>query len=183
MTITEEKKQFRQRMLQQRAKLEPSAKEAHDQFICGQLEQLILEKGCGVVHAYIPMGQEIDIAPLLNRLLDQGITVVCPKALPHRILENRVLTSLNDLESGVMGTQHPAAPEPYAGTYDLIIVPGLAFDARNYRLGYGGGYYDSFVVQHPEALKVGICYPFQQVAAVPTEPHDLVLDSLLVGEL
>ena len=61
----------------------------------------------------------------------------------------------------------------------MIITPGLAFDASNYRLGYGGGYYDSFMVNHPDAWKIGICYPFQKVPKVPIEEHDLQLDKIL----
>jgi 5-formyltetrahydrofolate cyclo-ligase len=55
----------------------------------------------------------------------------------------------------------------------------LAFDAANYRLGYGGGYYDGFLRQHPEAYKLGICYPFQKVKQVPLEAHDVRLDAVL----
>ena len=71
----------------------------------------------------------------------------------------------------------------FNGRYDLIIVPGLAFDNRNYRVGYGGGYYDNFLVMQPESFKVGIFYPFQKVDVVPVEPHDICLDTILVKEL
>ncbi|MFT4755084.1 MAG: 5-formyltetrahydrofolate cyclo-ligase, partial [Salibacteraceae bacterium] len=65
------------------------------------------------------------------------------------------------------------------GHYDLIIVPGLAFDNQNFRVGYGGGYYDGFLANQNEALKVGVFYGFQEVESVPTESHDLVLDSII----
>ena len=61
----------------------------------------------------------------------------------------------------------------------MIIVPGLAFDAQNYRLGYGGGYYDNFIVNHAQAKKIGIFYPFQKVEKVPVEAHDFPLDKIL----
>jgi len=50
-------------------------------------------------------------------------------------------------------------------------------------LGYGGGYYDNFIVEHPAALKIGIFYPFQQVDNVPIEPHDQCLDDIIFREL
>lgn len=53
--------------------------------------------------------------------------------------------------------------------YDMILVPGLAYDADGYRIGYGGGYYDSFMIQHPNTIKIGVFYPFQEVACVPRE--------------
>jgi 5-formyltetrahydrofolate cyclo-ligase len=89
------------------------------------------------------------------------------------------LKSLDELESGVYGTSHPINGVEYFGDYDLIIVPGLAFDDRNQRLGYGGGYYDDFMKQYPHAHKLGICYPFQKVKQVPVELHDLKIDDVL----
>ena len=58
----------------------------------------------------------------------------------------------------------------------------MSFDEYNYRLGYGAGYYDNFLVNHPNALKVGIFYPFQKVDKVPTEPHDVKLDEIFYFE-
>ncbi|WP_306014170.1 MULTISPECIES: 5-formyltetrahydrofolate cyclo-ligase [unclassified Allomuricauda] len=45
--------------------------------------------------------------------------------------------------------------------YDMILVPGLAYDADGYRIGYGEGYYDSFMIQHPNTIKIGVFYLFQ----------------------
>ena len=183
MDIKAQKKILRQKMLVERSKIDPLNKVHYDHFISTQILNLILKNNYQVVHAYIPMGHEIDIAPLLQELLNKKVTVVCPKTLPARILENRVLTSLSDLETGIKGTQHPANAEVYEGPYDLIVVPGLAFDLQNYRLGYGGGYYDNFLMAHPQAHKVGIFYPFQQVTEVPKEPHDACLDNIIFTEL
>jgi 5-formyltetrahydrofolate cyclo-ligase len=182
MKIKEEKMRLRQKMLAARNHLEPLQKATHDDFICKTLFSLIVKNNFKVVHAYIPMGNEIDIIPLLQELLNKNITVVCPKTLPARALENRVLSSLQDLETGIMGTQHPVNARVYDGDYDLIIVPGLAFDEQRYRLGYGGGYYDNFLVAHPQAYQVGIFYPFQKVEAVPRETHDVRLNEILVGK-
>lgn len=166
-------------MLEQRRELDPGFKLSFDRAVCEKLEELILEKDFRVVHAYIPIAGEINITPLLESLLQRGLKVVCPKTLPRRKLENRVLHSLSELETGIMGTKHPLEAEVYEGPYDLIIVPGLAVSNDLYRVGYGGGYYDNFLADHPEALKVGVFYPFQRMDTVPTEPHDVRLDMAL----
>jgi 5-formyltetrahydrofolate cyclo-ligase len=176
----EQKKSLRSMMLGQRMEMETAVKHEYDKWICNRLENLVRERNFSSVHAYIPMANEIDIQPLIQSLLGSGITVVCPKTLPKRKLENRVLHSLEDVETGIMGTKHPSHPEAYEGNLDLIIVPGLAFDQKKYRLGYGGGYYDNFLHAQPASHKVGIFYPFQQVENVPIEAHDMRLDEILV---
>ena len=179
MTTLEQKKELRKAMLGQRGAIDADVKTAYDHWICDELMQIISIKACRSVHAYIPMANEIDTSPLIEKLLQQNITVVSPKTLPKRQLENRVLHSLDDLEVGIMGTRHPAQADIYGDSIDLVIVPGLAFDTARYRLGYGGAYYDTFLRTQPQAYKVGIFYPFQQVARVPIESHDIRLDAIL----
>lgn len=178
MEIKEEKKALRKKMLEQRLQLDKATKDEHDEHICAQLEALIEANNCAVVHAYIPMAGEINITPLLVNLMNKGVKIICPKTLPKRQLENRILHSLDELETGIMGTQHPLKQEMYEGPYDLIIVPGLAYDNNRYRLGYGGGYYDNFLVNQPAAIKAGIFYAFQHLHRVPTEGHDIQLDTI-----
>lgn len=181
MNILEQKKNLRNEMLITRTKLTLSFKKKYDLWICEQLEELIEAKNYKTIHAYLPMGKEINITPLLENLLAKGITVVTPKTLPKRKLENRILTSLTEIEKGVFGTTHPTNPEEYKGSFDLVIIPGLAFDNNNYRLGYGGGYYDNFLANHPKSYKLGIFYPEQKVEQVPTEAHDVQLDEIMLN--
>ena len=61
------------------------------------------------------------------------------------------------------------------------IVPGLAFAADGRRLGYGGGWYDRFLsAAAPNAIALGVAYPFQLFADLPTEPHDCVLSEVVM---
>jgi 5-formyltetrahydrofolate cyclo-ligase len=154
----------------------------YDQWICDSLWELIRENEFEKVHCYLPMSTEINIFPLIDEMLAANMTVICPKTFPKRRLQNLVLKSANQVEEGVHGTSHPANSEEFLGEYDLIIVPGLAFDTANFRLGYGGGYYDSFLADNPETLKVGIFYPFQKVIHIPLEPHDVQLDKIISQE-
>jgi len=180
MLIADKKKVLRKEMLLKRANLLHLEKKKYDEWICNSLWNIIKTEQFKKVHCYLPMGTEIDITPLIDKMLHAKITVVTPKTLPKRKLQHLMLTSLNELEQGVFGTSYPANATEFFGTYDLIIVPGLAFNCLNYRLGYGGGYYDNFMAQHPNSRKIGICYPFQFVENIPLETHDLELDKILV---
>ena len=63
---------------------------------------------------------------------------------------------------------------------DVIIVPALAFDSKKNRIGFGGGYYDTFLEKvrkkNNKVLFIGVCYDFQIIDSVPTEKHDVTLD-------
>jgi 5-formyltetrahydrofolate cyclo-ligase len=178
--ITAEKKAMRSAIKKQRDVIRLDYKLAYDAWICNELEILIAERNCKVVHAYLPMGTEINTTALLEKLLINNITVVVSKTLKNRKLEHLILESLNELEDGIYGTYHPKNGLVFNGKIDLVIVPGLAFDTANFRLGYGGGYYDAFLDEYSAAFTVGVCYPFQKVISVPKEAHDTRLDTVLV---
>ena len=63
---------------------------------------------------------------------------------------------------------------------DVVIVPAVAFDSKKNRIGFGGGYYDTFLEKvrkkNNKALFIGVCYDFQIIDSVPTEKHDVTLD-------
>jgi len=183
MSVEEQKSELRQQMLIKRAKylrLSPEDKRQYDAEINNLLWQRIKYGDINVIHCYLPMGSEIDILPLIKKLLHEGKTIITPKTLKKPNLINLQLNSLDDLEDGVFGTKHPRGHHVYEGDYDLIIVPGLAFDSDHYRLGYGGAYYDNFLKHHPNAMKLGIFYPFQKVEKVPVEGHDVRLDEIIL---
>ena len=69
--------------------------------------------------------------------------------------------------------------EPYTGGFDLIIVPGVAFDRKGNRLGRGRGYYDRFLCQHLDVKRIGICFDFQLVDEVPAEDFDIRMDEVI----
>jgi 5-formyltetrahydrofolate cyclo-ligase len=174
-----DKQALRLKMEQLREQLNAGQKAQLDALICGELQQLVEERKVKSVHTFLPMGPEVDIYPFIGYLLAMEIEVYCPKTLPKRKLQHLRLTSLEDLEGGLFGTRHPKAGPEAEGAYDMIVVPGLAFDQNNNRLGYGGGYYDIFLSEQPEAFKVGVGYPFQLIPRLPLEAHDIPLDKVI----
>ncbi len=172
---------IRSTMLQQRAAFDESSRFNANRLICRQLTELIAFNKFKTVHAFIPMGKEVDITPVIQFCLESRIKVVCPKTLKKPELKHLTLTSLEDIELGVFGTQYPGGENEFSGTIDVIIVPGLAFDHEGGRLGYGGGYYDHFLSANPDALKVGVAYDFQLIDYVPTQCHDVRIDKVIVG--
>ena len=92
------------------------------------------------------------------------------------------ISALRDLSTGAYGILEPKEAEAYQDEANaLCLVPGLAFSADGARLGYGKGYYDTFFARHP-VLKLGLCYDFQLVPQVPTQPHDVRMDGILTDK-
>ncbi len=179
--IADEKKALRQRMLALRDAMDPAAHTAQSAAIHNELRTLIRERNVRVLHCFLPMGSEVDLYPLLDELLADGITIYAPKTLKGRVLEHYRYQGQEDLVPGVYGTRHPAGDELYSGTFDMILVPGLAFTPAGDRLGYGAGYYDTFMKQHPSSFPVGVCFPFQVLDQLPVETHDHPVKRVVSG--
>ena len=70
--------------------------------------------------------------------------------------------------------------EEYTGKIDLIIVPGVAFDKEGNRIGFGRGYYDRFLENYSDSVKISIAYDFQLVEKIEAEKHDKKVDIIFL---
>jgi 5-formyltetrahydrofolate cyclo-ligase len=129
-----------------------------------------------VVAGFLPIGQEIDLRPLLFRLRARGHPIVLPvtprRGLP---LTFRLWTEGDPMVTERFGTRRPTGPEQVP---DFVLVPLLAFDRSGHRLGYGAGYYDRTLASLPAHFALGCAYAAQQVDSVPAGPHDMALDAV-----
>ena len=62
---------------------------------------------------------------------------------------------------------------------EAVLVPAVAFDGRGYRIGYGGGYYDRFLPEVPQAARIGAAFSCQVVAEIPADSHDVPADRIV----
>lgn len=128
------------------------------------------------VMIYLSTGDELRTDELAARVLQDRKLLIAPRVAPENRLVPLAVRSLSDdLESGYRGIREPRSsclPVPL-GEIDLLIVPGLAFDAHGRRLGRGGGYYDRLLAA-PElrAATVGLCFELQILPDIPALGHD-----------
>ena len=101
--------------------------------------------------------------------------------LPTVVGDDIIPVELADTTMFAEGDFHIPEPQnhPYTGDFDLIVVPGMAFDMDGHRLGRGRGYYDRFLAIHPEVYTIGLCFDFQLVPVVPSEPPDHPINEIL----
>jgi 5-formyltetrahydrofolate cyclo-ligase len=172
---------IRKKMLSQRSKIPLAEKAKTDRKFCDQLCSIATEMKAKTIHCYLPIKHEIDLWPAINLWIKNGVTVICPKVSSYGELQHLILQSPGLLVAGTFGTLYPAGNMHYSGVYDMIVVPGLAFDLQNHRIGYGKGYYDRFLQNHPTVFKIAPAYAFQVYEKLPAEPHDVMVDRVLVG--
>lgn len=131
---------------------------------------------------YGAMPEEIDPAPLEHELRARGYRMAYPRVADERHLTVHWVDDPATLVVSTFGLREPgpeAAAAPIDGI-DVVIVPGIAFDERGHRLGFGGAYYDGLLARlRPETLTVGIAFDEQVVGACPAEEHDRSVDVLV----
>ncbi len=193
LSLREEKRALRRAMAERRdavaaARRSEMAVRAAELFL--ELPEARLAR---TVAGFVSTRSEIDTEPLLDRLRHRGANVVLPRVstglIPPRLRFHRV-DRRSELVFGIFGLLEPRAdaPEVSAHEIDLFMVPGLAFDRRGTRVGYGGGYYDelaAYVRAHPDATNarfVGFGFDFQLLDACPTGEWDVPLDSVVTDE-
>ena len=127
---------------------------------------------CRRVGLYAALPDELPSQPLAELGLRAGKVLLWPR-LTGPTLEFAP-ARVEDLVPGRYGVRAPPAQAPAVvlGEGDLLLIPGVAFDARGRRLGRGGGHYDRLLAARRGALAVGVGYAFQCVARVPAEAHD-----------
>jgi len=147
--------------------------------ICSALLADTSLRSARVVMAFYPLPDEVDIRPVLDALCGDGKTVLLPQVVSDTEMRLRRYETAGALESGRFDILEPVA-EVYEdlGSIDVIIVPGVAFDKAGHRLGRGKGYYDRFL-QGLNAVKIGVCHPYQLLDSIPFEPHDALMDRVL----
>lgn len=171
------KKQEMRMLIQQKMnRLTDEERKAKSSELIQQLKQDEAFQKANVVMLYYPIQHEPDIRPLLEEYKDQK-TLLLPIA--HRKdIEMRRYIGRDYLHRGRFGIPEPKG-EPYKGEPEVIVVPGVAFDEDNNRLGRGGGYYDRFLKRFRKATKIALAYDFQMVKKVPTASFDAKIDKVL----
>jgi 5-formyltetrahydrofolate cyclo-ligase len=129
-----------------------------------------------VIAGFWPMGQEIDVRPLLTLLHDKGHRIALPATPPKgNPLEFRLWAPGAMMVPERFGTMRPTGDLVVP---DVLLMPLLLFDAMGNRLGYGGGYYDRTLAGLPGRFRLGCAFAAQQVDAVPVALYDVPLDAV-----
>jgi 5-formyltetrahydrofolate cyclo-ligase len=140
-----------------------------------------------IIGIYLPIGKEVGTWQIINHALLKNKIIVLPKVEPeHDLYFYRV--DEDDLKHNLIlrvpfGIKEPKGDKSkVVDDIDTLIVPGLAFDRKGSRIGYGLGYYDRYMARKKYKKSIGLCYDFQIFNRIPSmQSHDQKID-IIVSE-
>ena len=143
--------------------------------IVDKIINLDLYQKSKVIAIYNSLVNEVDTSELIKRSIHEKI-VLLPKIINDKmvfiIIDNNTKSVKNNF-----GIYEPIG-KIYDGDIDLIIVPGVAFDRRHFRLGFGKGYYDKYL-KEKNIYKIGICFIEQIVDYIPIDSYDVPMNMII----
>lgn len=183
-TEPETKTVLRRQLRDQLGQMNDSDRRDKSQQACALLAGSAEFQQARVVMLYLATPDELDTAALALRCWQEGKTVAVPKVTWD---QRRMLpVEISSLHADGMTTTGPGVREPLSGKpvplnlIDLVIVPGLGFTARGYRIGRGMGFYDRFLAQEEFlGLSCGLGFESQVVPELPVLDHDIPLSMLV----
>jgi 5-formyltetrahydrofolate cyclo-ligase len=173
------RKAERERLIAARLAVSPDARTAMSQHIAEGLDAIIGEIAGRMVSLYWPFRGEPDLRPWMASINVRGartaLPIVVEKGQP---LIFRAYAPGDRLEKGVWNIPIPAEGDPVLP--DIVISPIVGIDPNNYRLGYGGGFFDRTLAAMPfKPLVIGVGYELQRIATIYPQPHDIPMDRIV----
>jgi 5-formyltetrahydrofolate cyclo-ligase len=177
MNIQEAKSGLRINILDALGKISPAVRAVESIDLCERLKAQI--PSAHTILFFAPLPDELDVWPVLE--LSMALGTAC--ALPffdtaRQSYGARLLARLaTDIVTGKFGVREPAGhcAEISLEKFDLVLVPGMAFDLHGNRLGRGRGFYDR-LLEKISGVKCGVGYDFQLLEDIPVEPRDVKVD-------
>ena len=180
MNIPDLKNELRSQIRDRLEKISPAVRAVESIDLCERLKAQM--PSAHTILFFAPLPDELDVWPVLELSLALGMNCALPffdaekKTYGARQLQNLAA----EIVAGKFGVREPAAscPEIPLDQFDLVLVPGLAFDLGGNRLGRGRGFYDR-LLEKVSGIKCGVGYDFQLLEKIPAEAHDARVDFIL----
>lgn len=174
-----EKSALRDQYLAQRRALKHDFVATESEALRQNLALFLREITFSSLIAYVSMDNEPEILPLCDELVKNGHQIGLFR-IENVELEPHPYQHVDALEIGPYGIKQPQtadAPLP-VDENTVILTPGVVFDEKGGRIGYGKGYFDKFISKHT-LTTIGIAYDFQVLPSVPTESHDRPMNAIV----
>ena len=168
----EEKRAIRKQIFAARKQCTEEQVETWSRLLTDRLTELPEFQTASRILAYADYNHEVMTRFLIESAWKAGKEVAVPKVVGKDMIFYR-FTDYEQLKPGYFGIPEPESGDVVNWETALMIMPGVAFDRENNRVGYGGGFYDRFLEKHPQVKRVAVAFDFQVLKEVPTEPTDI----------
>jgi len=178
----ENKAGLREKLKQLRNQVDPGLAETASQGVWNILSRIAEFQKARGIGAFASTTGEINTYSILEGVLSSGKKLYLPRVAADKThFDYYAVSDFTKLSTGAFGILEPTGSHPAPWEeIDIALVPGLAFDLRGHRLGFGKGYYDRVLpLLKKTTLTVGLGYSFQVVERIPDEAHDIPLKALL----
>ena len=154
-------------------------KDKLSRIIVDKIIKLPIYQKSKIIALYRSMYDEVDTNYLINYSLKCGKIVLLPKVIGNDLVFLRI-NKYTEYQKSNFGVMEPIykVDDVYTGMIDLAVIPGVAFDCDNNRLGYGKGYYDRFLKLN-SCFKIGICFSSLMVKSVDANNLDVKMDLVI----
>jgi len=134
------------------------------------------------IYVYVNYNQEVITTDIIKKSLAVGKNVYIPKVYDDVILFHQIRSYEDDLAPGAYGILEPTNNSPDKLRDGLLIMPGLAFDKKFHRIGYGGGFYDKYLALPNSHIKLAIAYDFQVLEQIEADEFDMKVDVIITQD-
>ena len=179
----DEKERLRKIFSRKREALNPEVHAEKSERIAKLLMQQPLYLAADVILLYAAKRNEVLTRELIQGTIKRGKRVALPytNVVKERLEIFEIRDFDRELEPGPFNILSPKKEFKRSinpGQIDLVVSPGIAFDRKGGRVGWGVGYYDRTLKQL-KAKKIGLAFDFQVVDRVPVLPHDVRMDKII----
>lgn len=173
------RKAERERLIAARLAIPADERSALSTTIAEELDRIVGDVAGRIVSLYWPFRGEPDLRLWMASLVERGGTPALPVVVEKaRPLVFRAYCPGDRLEKGVWNIPIPAEGDPVIP--DITIAPLVGVDPQNYRLGYGGGFFDRTLASLPrKPLVIGVGYAMQRIPTIHPQPHDIPMDRVV----
>ena len=184
----ETKEQIRKRIIQARNQMTSETVAEKSSLIAQKVMKTPEYEEADNILLYADYRHEVMTREIFDDAVLRKKKVFFPKSNADGTMEFYQVVSVKQLESGYKGIKEPVADNQYLYSFrkqedTLIIVPGVAFDMKGYRIGYGKGFYDRFLRDKRQMTAIGLCFSNQIVEEIPHDVHDIRMDKVVTEEI
>lgn len=181
------KQNLRKEFLEKRNNQSIEEIETKSQKIKEKLFSISEFKNSKLIAFYAAFGSEVQTGEMISSALGDGKRIALPltDTKNKKLVFAEIKNFSEDLHKGAYGIPEPRqeCKKIPVNDIDLIVVPAIVFDLHGHRIGYGKGYYDTFLKNLPEkTAKIGLAFELQILDKLPEEPHDTAVGKVITEE-